>query len=98
MNTKLSFTVNAQPRTVITDPLRPLLEALREDLQATGTKYGCGESQCGACTVLLDGRSVRSCVTPVAAAPCPFASPPSETFHTMHISRIPTCSELRVRP
>ena len=68
MDTKLSFTVNGQLRTVTTDPLRPLLDVLREDLQLTGTKYGCGESQCGACTVLLDGRSVRSCVTPVAAA------------------------------
>lgn len=68
MNVNLSFTVNGRPRTVSSDPLRPLLEVLREDLRLTGTKYGCGESQCGACTVLLDGKSVRSCVTPVAAA------------------------------
>jgi aerobic-type carbon monoxide dehydrogenase small subunit (CoxS/CutS family) len=46
----------------------PLLYALREHLAMTGTKYGCGEGQCGACTVLLDGRAARSCRTPVAQA------------------------------
>src|SRR6185503_18856081 len=45
-----------------------LLSALRDELQLTGTKYGCGEAQCGACTVLIDGRPARSCVTPAAAA------------------------------
>jgi len=65
METTFSLTINGEVRTVTTDPLRPLLEVLREDLKLTGTKYGCGESQCGACTVLLNGKSIRSCVTPV---------------------------------
>ncbi|HVX66870.1 MAG TPA: (2Fe-2S)-binding protein [Bryobacteraceae bacterium] len=64
----IRFTVNGQVRTVKTDPERPLLEVLREDLALTGTKYGCGEGQCGACTVLLDGRAIRSCITPVRTA------------------------------
>ena len=62
MDKTINFTVNGQPRTVRTDPERPLLEVLREDLELTGTKYGCGESECGACTVLVDGVAVRSCV------------------------------------
>jgi aerobic-type carbon monoxide dehydrogenase small subunit (CoxS/CutS family) len=66
MDSKFSFTVNGQARTVSTDPQRPLLDVLREDLQLTGTKYGCGEGRCGSCTVLLDGRSVSSCLIPVA--------------------------------
>jgi aerobic-type carbon monoxide dehydrogenase small subunit (CoxS/CutS family) len=53
---------------VRTEPERPLLEVLREDLGLTGTKYGCGEGQCRACTVLLDGKPVSSCVTPVRLA------------------------------
>src|SRR6478735_1435699 len=64
----LRFTVNGQPRTVTTDPERPLLDVLREDLQLTGTKYGCGETQCGACSVLMDGRRVFSCRTPASRA------------------------------
>lgn len=67
MDAIVSFTVNGRKHSVTTDPLRPLLDVLREDLQLTGTKYGCGESQCGACTVLVEGKSIRSCVTPVAA-------------------------------
>jgi aerobic-type carbon monoxide dehydrogenase small subunit (CoxS/CutS family) len=62
------FTVNGQERRVDTEPDRPLLEVLREELKLTGTKYGCGEGQCRACTVLLDGRPIISCVTPVRAA------------------------------
>jgi len=65
---KFRFTVNGTSRTVESDPERPLLEVLREDLGLTGTKYGCGEGQCGACTVLLDDREVRSCITRVSAA------------------------------
>ena len=65
MEKTIAFTLNGQPRTVTTDPGRRLLEVLREDLELTGTKYGCGESECGACTVLVDGAAVRSCVRSV---------------------------------
>ncbi len=65
METKITFSVNAQPRTITTDPQRSLLEVLREDLHLTGTKYGCGEGQCRACTVLADGKSIASCTTSV---------------------------------
>ena len=68
MEKTIAFTVNGQSRSVITDPDRPLLEVLREELQLTGTKYGCGEGKCRACTVLMGGRSVVSCITPVSAA------------------------------
>ena len=51
-----------------TEPDRPLLDVLREDFGLTGTKYGCGEGQCRACTVLMDGKPVRSCITPVRMA------------------------------
>src|SRR5665647_921013 len=64
----IRFTVNGMARSVDTEPERPLLEVLREDLGLTGTKYGCGEAQCGACTVLLDNKAIFSCVTPVSAA------------------------------
>jgi aerobic-type carbon monoxide dehydrogenase small subunit (CoxS/CutS family) len=64
----IRFSVNGEARSVDTDPERPLLEVLREDLGLTGAKYGCGEGQCGACTVLLDGAPVFSCVTPVGDA------------------------------
>ncbi|MCL4794207.1 MAG: (2Fe-2S)-binding protein [Bryobacteraceae bacterium] len=62
------FTVNGRPHSVDAPASRPLLEVLREDLDLTGTKYGCGEGQCRACTVLIDGRPSASCVTPVRNA------------------------------
>jgi aerobic-type carbon monoxide dehydrogenase small subunit (CoxS/CutS family) len=65
MNANLQFTLNGKLQRVSTDPRRILLEVLREDLDLTGTKYGCGEGQCRACTVLLDGKPVRSCLTEV---------------------------------
>ncbi len=68
MDTTITLTVNGQSRTVTTDPQRPLLDVLREELQLTGTKYGCGEGQCRACTVLMNGKAVASCVTPISAA------------------------------
>jgi aerobic-type carbon monoxide dehydrogenase small subunit (CoxS/CutS family) len=68
MDVKVSMTVNGEKKTVTTDPERPLLDVLREDLGLTGTKYGCGAGSCGACTVLLDGKRTLSCTTPVSAA------------------------------
>ncbi|MBK5291501.1 MAG: (2Fe-2S)-binding protein [Acidobacteriia bacterium] len=65
---QFTFQVNGKRQRLDTDPERPLLEVLREDLQLTGTKYGCGEGQCRACTVLLDGKPVTSCLTPIRAA------------------------------
>lgn len=57
----ISFDVNGKPAAVKTEGDRPLLEVLREDLALTGTKYGCGEGACGACSVLMDGKRVFSC-------------------------------------
>jgi carbon-monoxide dehydrogenase small subunit len=68
MDATITFTVNGKSRTVTTDPKRPLLDVLREDLQLTGTKYGCGDGQCRACTVLMNGKSVASCTTAIADA------------------------------
>jgi isoquinoline 1-oxidoreductase alpha subunit len=62
------FILNGKPTTVNVDPATPILWALRDNLQLTGTKFGCGQAHCGACTVHLDGAPVRSCVTPVSAA------------------------------
>jgi len=63
----IHLTVNGKPYTVDIDPQTSLLNVLREDLDLTGSKYGCGEGQCGACTVLLDGKAQRSCITRVGA-------------------------------
>jgi isoquinoline 1-oxidoreductase alpha subunit len=61
----MDLTVNGRRLTVRSDPERPLLWVLRNELDLTGAKYGCGEGQCGACTVLVDGVALRSCITPV---------------------------------
>ena len=60
------LTVNGRQREVTTDPSTPLLWVLRDELKMTGTKYGCGISACGACTVHVDGVATRSCVVPVS--------------------------------
>ncbi len=67
MSTKYSLNINGQFCSVDSDPDAKLLWVLREQLDLTGTKYGCGEGQCGACTVLIDGRAQRSCITPVSS-------------------------------
>ena len=64
----IALNVNGQPKQVDVEPDTPLLWVLRDSLELTGTKYGCGAAQCGACTVHLDGQAIRSCVTPVTAA------------------------------
>jgi isoquinoline 1-oxidoreductase alpha subunit len=63
-----NLVINGKPRTVDVPPDTPLLWVIREHLQLTGTKFGCGMAQCGACTVHLNGVAVRSCQTPVSAA------------------------------
>jgi aerobic-type carbon monoxide dehydrogenase small subunit (CoxS/CutS family) len=63
-----TLVINGKPRTVDVPPDTPLLWVIREHLQLTGTKFGCGVAQCGACTVHLNGVAVRSCQTPVSAA------------------------------
>jgi carbon-monoxide dehydrogenase small subunit len=65
---KISLTVNGLARDVEAYPLKPLLHVLREDLLLTGTKEGCGEGECGACSVILDGELVNSCLVPVMQA------------------------------
>ena len=64
----IEFTLNGNPQQVDVDPNMPLLWVIRENLQLTGTKFGCGLAQCGACTIHLNGAPIRSCVTPVSVA------------------------------
>ena len=63
----IRLTVNNQLHELVVDPDMPLLWAIRDHLQLTGTKFGCGMALCGACTVHIDGQATRSCVTPVSA-------------------------------
>jgi aerobic-type carbon monoxide dehydrogenase small subunit (CoxS/CutS family) len=67
MSTVKELHVNGSRRAIEADPERSLLSVLRDDLGLTGCKYGCGEGRCGACTVLIDGQSTRSCITRIGA-------------------------------
>jgi nicotinate dehydrogenase subunit A len=64
---RISLRVNGKSQVVDTDPSTPLLYVLRDDLELNGPKFGCGLSQCGACTVIVDDKAVRSCSLPVSA-------------------------------
>ena len=64
----IQLIINGSPQQLDIDPDTPLLWAIRDSIGLTGTKYGCGMAQCGACTVHLDGKAIRSCVTPVSEA------------------------------
>jgi len=68
MARKYVLNVNGASRSTTTDGDRPLLDVLREDFALTGAKFGCGEGECGACTVLMDGIPTRSCITPIEEA------------------------------
>ena len=64
---QLNININGRLRKIEAEPQTSLLTVLREHLDLTGSKYGCGEGQCGACTVLIDGRAQRSCITRAAS-------------------------------
>ena len=66
MSREIALQVNGRDRSTTSDEDRPLLDVLREDFQLTGAKYGCGQGECGACTVLVDGKPTRSCITPIS--------------------------------
>ena len=68
MKERISLNVNNESHEVEVEPDMPLLYALRNELEVTGPKFGCGLAQCGACTVIIDGRAMRSCMTPVRSA------------------------------
>lgn len=68
MTERITLNVDGRDHTVDADPDMPLLYALRNDLGKKGPKFGCGLAQCGACTVIMDGAAIRSCVTPVSVA------------------------------
>ena len=66
--TSIRFTLNAQPTTIEVPPIKRLLDVLREDLHLTGTKEGCGEGECGSCSVRMNGELVNSCLVPILQA------------------------------
>jgi len=80
----IELTVNGAQRSHNGDPTMPLLWFVRDELNLTGTKFGCGIAQCGACTVHLDGQPIRACVTPVAAA----AGKKITTIESIHADKV----------
>jgi nicotinate dehydrogenase subunit A len=68
MTVRIALTINGQDQSLDVDPDTPLLYILRNDVRLNGPKFGCGAGQCGACTVIMNGRAIRSCVMPMAAA------------------------------
>ncbi len=95
------FVINGEAQEVDVDPSTPLLWVIREKLGMTGTKFGCGMAQCGACTIQIDGTAVRSCVMPVAAAEgreittIEGLAPDEETLHPLQAAwiehQVPQC-------
>lgn len=67
-NKKIHFTLNGRPHELIVQPFKTLLQVIREDLKLTGTKEGCGHGECGSCTVLMEGKTVNSCLVPALEA------------------------------
>ncbi len=67
MGMKIDFTLNGEKVSITTDPLRRLIDVLREDFDLKGVKEGCSEGECGACSILLDGKLVTSCIIPIGA-------------------------------
>lgn len=98
---KTTITVNGTSRDVETDPSKPLLWVIREDLGLTGTKFGCGVAQCGACTVMVDGVATRTCVTPIDAVAgqnittIEGLAPSADTLHALQAAwiehQVPQC-------
>jgi nicotinate dehydrogenase subunit A len=70
----ITLNVNGRPQSVDVDPATPLLYVLSDDLALNGPKFGCGLAQCGACTVIMGGRAIRSCVTPVSQVNAPITT------------------------